>query len=156
MAKFIYGMQNILNIKYKLEEQAKNAYATQKRKYEEECRVLESYQELKIQYETQLKRQVNNKLVIRDIRIIQQAILGLQDKIEKQKIVVKRVLERVEHAQNLLNEAMIERKTHEKLRENAFEVFVQEIADSERKEIDELVSFKYNGNDEVDRNGEEG
>ena len=39
---------------------------------------------------------------------------------------------------------MLERKTHEKLKENAKEVFFMELASGERKEVDELVSFKYN------------
>jgi flagellar FliJ protein len=47
-------------------------------------------------------------------------------------------------ARQKLNEVMVERKTHEKLREKAFEKFKQELKDSESKEIDELVSFTYN------------
>jgi flagellar FliJ protein len=39
---------------------------------------------------------------------------------------------------------MIERKTHEKLREKAFEQFKEELKQVESKEIDELVSFTYN------------
>ena len=41
---------------------------------------------------------------------------------------------------------MIERKTYEKLKENAFEDFKKEIEVAEQKEIDELVSFKFNNN----------
>ena len=36
MAKFIYKMQNILDIKIKLETQAKNAYGAANRRYLEE------------------------------------------------------------------------------------------------------------------------
>ena len=39
---------------------------------------------------------------------------------------------------------MIERKTHEKLKEKAFEDFQKELKATEAKEIDELVSFTYN------------
>ena len=38
---------------------------------------------------------------------------------------------------------MKDRKTHEKLREKAFENFLMELSDQEKKEIDELVSYKY-------------
>lgn len=38
---------------------------------------------------------------------------------------------------------MIERKTHEKLKENAFEEFKEELKGQEKKEVDELVSFKF-------------
>ena len=35
---------------------------------------------------------------------------------------------------------------HEKLKEKAFEEFMQEENEAEKKEIDELVSFRYNDN----------
>lgn len=38
---------------------------------------------------------------------------------------------------------MKERKTYEKLKEKAFEQFKIEIEAQERKEIDELVSFRF-------------
>ena len=46
---------------------------------------------------------------------------------------------------------MQERKIHEKLKEKAFEEFLQELAIEERKELDELVSFKYHDTDSEDR-----
>lgn len=49
----------------------------------------------------------------------------------------------VEAARLKLNEVMMERKTHEKLKEQAFEVFKQEMQYAENKEIDELVSYTY-------------
>ncbi|MDE5779553.1 MAG: flagellar FliJ family protein, partial [Lachnospiraceae bacterium] len=47
-------------------------------------------------------------------------------------------------AENALKEAMQERKIHEKLRENQLEVFLQELNKEEMKEIDQLVSYRYN------------
>ena len=47
---------------------------------------------------------------------------------------------------------MIERKTYEILKEKAFEQFKRELEEVEQKEIDELVSFKFNssaGDEEV-------
>ena len=49
----------------------------------------------------------------------------------------------VEAARELLNEAMKERKTYEKLRERAFEEFKLEENRKEQKEIDELVSYRF-------------
>ena len=45
-----------------------------------------------------------------------------------------------------MNEAVKERKIHEKLKENQFEVFLQELNQEEMKEIDQLVSYQYNKN----------
>ena len=42
-----------------------------------------------------------------------------------------------------LGEVMKERKIQEKLREKAYEEFLQELNDQEKKEIDELVSFRF-------------
>ena len=54
----------------------------------------------------------------------------------------------VEAARIRLNEVMVERKTHEKLREKAFEEFKQGLAYAEGKEIDELVSYTYRDNNQ--------
>lgn len=66
---------------------------------------------------------------------------------QAQKVVVERAESRVERKKEKLNEMMVDRKTHEKLREKAFGEFLKEIADQESKEIDELVSFQYNNQD---------
>ena len=39
---------------------------------------------------------------------------------------------------------MVERKTQDVFKDKAFEEFVREINESEKKEVDELVSFTYN------------
>ena len=49
----------------------------------------------------------------------------------------------VEMARARLNDVMKDRKTHEKLREHAFEDFLYELSDHEKNEIDELVSYQY-------------
>ena len=43
----------------------------------------------------------------------------------------------------MLQEAMQERKTQERLYENAFAEFIQEENAKEGREIDELTSYKY-------------
>ena len=43
---------------------------------------------------------------------------------------------------------MKDRKIHEKLKEKAFDEFKLELNDQEKKEIDELVSFNYNDNNQ--------
>jgi flagellar biosynthesis chaperone FliJ len=46
-------------------------------------------------------------------------------------------------AEERLVESMTERKTQERLRENALEVYRQEMNAEEQKEIDERTSFRY-------------
>lgn len=47
-----------------------------------------------------------------------------------------------------LTAAVKERKVQEKLKEKAFEEFLQELNAQEMKEIDEVVSFNYNNREE--------
>jgi flagellar FliJ protein len=50
----------------------------------------------------------------------------------------------MEDARKALNDIMMDRKTHEKLKEKAFEQFMEELKAEESKEIDQLVSYTYN------------
>ena len=49
----------------------------------------------------------------------------------------------LEDARRKLNEIIKERKTHEKLKEKAFEEFKAQLNADELKEIDQLVSYTY-------------
>lgn len=153
MAKFIYKMQNILEIKYKLEEQAKTAYAVARAELNAEELKMKHLSERKEKYQNDLRNLMSELLNILDIKTCENAIETLKYKITLQKIVLQQAEKKLELARVSLNEAMIERKTHEKLRENAFEEFKKEIDMQERKEVDELVSFRYNkttGSEEED------
>ena len=72
-----------------------------------------------------------------------QSILNIKEAIIEQRIRVRKAEEAVERARQILQEYMIERKTHEQLREAAFEEFKKELAKEESKEVDELVSYTY-------------
>ena len=45
---------------------------------------------------------------------------------------------------------MIERKTHEKLKEKAYNEFLEELSAQEDKEIDELVSYQFTNREDKD------
>lgn len=144
MAKFVYRMQNILDIKYKLEEQAKTVYMQAKKASDEEALKLKLLMEKKEQYERKLRKVMSAKLDIFKIRQLESAIDNTNEAIEYQKKETIKAYKRMMAAKNHLNELISDRKTHEKLRENAFEEFVKELNDAENKEVDELVSFRYN------------
>ncbi|SHO49874.1 flagellar export protein FliJ [Anaerocolumna xylanovorans] len=144
MAKFIYKMESILGIKYKMEDQAKISYGIARRKLmKEEDRL----HELNIRlegYQNKGKELRMQKLNICKLREYTEASEAVKKEIKLQELAVRRAEQQVELARQRLNAAMLERKTHEKLKENAKEVFFLELASGERKEIDELVSFRYN------------
>lgn len=146
MAKFIYTMQNILDIKYKLEEQQKTEFSLARHKLTKEEKKLEDLNIKKQKYQQELKMQMQSLLNIQDIKWYEEAVETMKYKIKIQMLMVKRAENELEAARVKLTEIMVDRKTHEKLKENEFEEFKNELNSIESKEIDELVSFKYNNN----------
>lgn len=144
MAKFIFKMSNILDLKYKLEEQEKIYYGNARLKLTEEENKLKAYEAQKIEYENQYRRLILKKLNIREIRTVQISIDTMKGMIKKQKLAVAAAEKSLEVARIRLNKAMVERKTYEVLKEKAFEQFKKEVDATEQKEIDELVSYKFN------------
>jgi flagellar protein FliJ len=147
MAKFIYRMQNILDIKNKLEIQAKNSYAAARMKLSQEEQKLDKLFEQKKSYEEAYRQQLSGNINVLQINICKNAIELSKNLIKKQLVEVKVASLNLEAAQKRLGEVMKERKIQEKLREKAYEEFLQELSDQEKKEIDELVSFRFEQED---------
>lgn len=143
MAKFFYRMQNILDIKSKLEEQAKLDFAIANRELAEEEEKLSALKQRKKHYEDEYEKLLNAELALRQIRETEAAIELMKEKIQEQELQVRVVMRKVEAAREKMQLMMQERKTHEKLKEKAFEAFVLEENAKEGKEIDELTSYRY-------------
>ncbi len=144
MAKFVYRMQNILNIKQKLETQAQMAYSIANQKYLDEQKVLQQYLIRRVGYEKKLKEAVQGNLDLEEVAHARANVNDMKTIVRRQMMNVHTAEKEMEDARAALNEVMQERKVQEKLREKAFEEFKQEIAAAETKEIDELVSYTYN------------
>ena len=97
-------------------------------------------------YESKARELVSGSINVLEIRECRKAIDVLKSKQRSQMMNVHAAERDVELARKQLNEAMVERKTHEKLKEKAFEEFKQELLHEESKEIDELVSYTYHDN----------
>ena len=143
MAKFIFKMENILSIKYKLEEQAKAEYGIEIAKLREEEYKLSALKQKKEEYQQKLLEEVSGKLVINKIKLLENSVENIKYNIKIQMVIVKRHEEQVEIAQQKLDNAVKERKIYEKLKEKAFENFKAELNAEEQKEVDELVSFRF-------------
>lgn len=144
MAKFVYRMQNILNIKQKLETQAQMAYSIANQKYLDEQKVLQQYLIRRVGYEKKLKEAVQGNLDLDEVAHARANVNDMKTIVRRQMMNVHTAEKEMEDARAALNEVMQERKVQEKLREKAFEEFKQELAAAETKEIDELVSYTYN------------
>lgn len=143
MAKFQYRMQSILNLKLKMEDQAKMQFAQAQAKLTEEEEKLEALVKRKTGYETDLKEALKKTLNLLKIEELQNAIMCMDEYILVQKQEVSKAEKQLEVERKKLTEVMMERKSHEKLKENAFEQFLQELNSAEGKEVDELTSYTY-------------
>lgn len=143
MAKFKYRMQNILDVKQKLEESAKMEFS------EANARVLSEEEKLlvienkKLEYENEGRKLRKAQLHVNDIKSNVQAVSVLQKMIKTQEKEVEKAKVVQEQKRLQLQNAMQERKTQEKLYENAFAEFIREENARESKEVDELVSYVY-------------
>lgn len=143
MARFRFPMQNILNMKEKLEEQAKNEYGQANARLLAEEKKLEQLNNRLEDARLQLKNVLCEILSMTEIHKRENAVVILKGYVKQQQLVVKRCEKEVEIAREKLTEAMKERKIFEKLREKAFDEFIKEEGRREQKEVDELMSYKY-------------
>lgn len=143
MSVFNYRMQNILNIKEKLEESARNDFGIAMKKLLEEEEALDRLAQRKEAYEDQARGGLKGSVNPMTMRENKEAILRIDEYMELQRLNIQRAAELVEEARAVLTEAVQERKIQERLKEKAFEQFVEEEKAAESREIDELTSYVY-------------
>lgn len=144
MAKFIYKMQNILDIKNKLETQEKTAFAIEMQKLRTEEERLGRIRSEIVYYENLIREQDGKAINILEWKRCNEALEYKKNEEKVQMQHVKLAEKNVDIARGRLNKVMVERKTQEVLKEKAFEEFVKDLNEVEKKEVDELVSFTYN------------
>lgn len=150
MSVFRYRMQNILDIKKKMEIQAKNEYAIANRNLDEEKEKLNALLGRRRYYEDKVREHLTQeKLDLKEVMEAKVAIRSIEEQMRRQYERVRRAELILEEKRTEMTELMTERKTHEKLKEQAFEAFMQEERKAEIKQIDELTSYVYGvGKDE--------
>ncbi len=144
MARFRYRMQNILDIKYKLEDSAKQEYADARMRLFEEEEKLQALKQRKEDYYEAYRAALTGPLSVLKIEEQKNATERMDELIEEQNRRVKKRSKELEQARRKMAEAMQDRKMHEKLKEKQFEEFKEEINAEEAKEVDQVVSYQYN------------
>ena len=155
MAKFKYKLQNVLDIKYRIEDQARAVFAAAQAKLDEEEHKRDLLIERRVEYEKKGRKLREDVLNPFDMRDNDRAIENIKGQIKEQEKNVEKARKGVEQARLQLTDAMQERKIHEKLNENSFEEFKHEVNAAESKEIDELVSYTYGERIKADNNNTE-
>lgn len=141
MARFVYRMQNVFNIKAKMEEQARMEFGAARARLDEEEEKLRKLVARKADYEEQGRSLQKDSLKVREILENREAIERMKEWIRLQQEAVAQATELLEEAREKLRNARVESKTQEKLREKAFEEFMQQENVREAKEVDELTSY---------------
>ena len=143
MAKFKYRMQNILDIKQKLEESAKMEFSEANMRVMEEEEKLSSLHGRRRAYEAEGKQLRKQHMHVPDIKNNIQALSVIRGMIKTQELEVEKAKQIQEEKRLKLQNEKKKKKTQEKLYENAFAEFIQEENAREGREIDELTSYKY-------------
>lgn len=143
MARFRYRMQSILDIKLKMETQAKQEFAEARIRLDEEEAKLEALKERKAEYEQQARDMLVGTLNCRDMAENKEALLRMDEYMDLQRLEIRKAEKKVEQAREKLAQVMMERKSHDTLKEKAFEQFLLDEKKQESKEIDELTSYTY-------------
>lgn len=136
-------MESLFVIKQKLEDQAKAAYAAAKMRLSEEEERLLALQKKKEAYIEEQREVMSHFIFVPKLNALQIAVDTADERIQRQKQNVRKAEIAVKAAEERLINSMTERKTQERLRENAFEEYKQEMNAEEQKEVDERTSFQY-------------
>ncbi len=144
MHRFKFKLEGVLSVKLRLEEQAKAAFASamqtlnacEQKRDDAAARVAA--------YEARLEELVNGILNITEITVCRDAVRIVREDLVEKENAVKRASNRVEMCRKNLSNAIMERKTLERLKEKEFENYIKEYNEEERKQIDELVSYRHN------------
>lgn len=143
MARFRYRMQGILDIKLKMETQARQEFAQAKLMLDRELEQLELLKNRKLRYEEQAAELLKGKLDVLEILFNNESIIHTEEAIAMQELAVESARENLDEVREKLKNVMQERKVHETLKDKAFEEFLMEEKQQEGKEIDELTSYIY-------------
>ncbi len=143
MAKFVYRMQSILNIKEKLEDQARNNFSQARMRLNEENEKLETLKRRKEEYREEGRKIRKDSLDVLKLQENETALKRMDEYIAVQKEEVAKAEKGLERAREKLTEAMKESKIQNRLKEKAFEQFKKDLLAEEAKEIDELTSFTH-------------
>ncbi|MCL2047623.1 MAG: flagellar export protein FliJ [Defluviitaleaceae bacterium] len=143
MPRFNFRLQQYLNVKEQIEEQKEFEYAKAIRILEEEKQALADLRSRRDEAVEKLRKAVSHAISPFEVRRYNNNIERMKQQIKTQKERVAAAEAYVEQKRQELIQAMKERKALEIVKDNAREEFLKEVDIQERKQVDELVSFKY-------------
>ena len=143
MEKFRYSMQNILNVKEKMEAQEKLLFQIATENVREEEKKLDALFKKKASYEELLRESMSEKLDVNEMRTYRNAISNTEDRIKTQRGALRIAEQKLEEERLKLVEAMKEKKMYERLREKAYDAYLEDEKHDEGVINDEHNSYVY-------------
>ncbi len=143
MKKFEFSLQSILDLQYQLEEQQKQNFREATDKLHREEELLKQLINQMTGYQDEMKANMEGNIDLKKIKELKHSIDIMKSRVRTQMLRVHVEEKNVEAARIKLQEAMISRKTYEKMREKAFDEYKLLVQAEENKEIDQLVSFTH-------------
>jgi len=143
---FKYQFETILNLKIRMEDMKKGELKLAIDKLEKEKEKLNHLiKEKEMQYEI-VKEKQKERFTAEDLRLFNNYINALSKKIDYQTNIVEKEEKKVDKIREELIKASKEKRMFEKLKEKKLEEYMREYYASEQQVVDNIVSFKYNGN----------
>jgi flagellar protein FliJ len=143
MAKFVFKMQSLLNIKTQMEESLKNELGKAVQKLELEKNKLKKIEIDKDECINNLKSKSSKGIIVSKIQEYNSYISLLKERMKIQK-------ENINYAQNIVDKyreqlikMMQEKEMLEKLKDKKYQEYLLEQAKAEQKINDEVISYKY-------------
>ncbi len=137
-----------MNIKLKMENQARQEFASARARLDAEEEKLLALVRRKEEYEAEASELRKGTLDLLRMEENQAAVVVMDSYIAAQEAEVEKAENYLETQRAHLAELMMERKTFETLREKAFQQFLEDEKRAESKMVDELVSYTYAANSE--------
>jgi len=142
---FKYKFQSILDLKIRLEDQKKSKYGEANEELKRQQDKLEMlFDERRHQCDL-MRDKGKTGVTPKELIVYNNYMERLKRSIEIQKVVVDRAKKAAEQARLELVEVAKQRKMFETLKEKQMEEYWEEYYRKEQAQLDEIVSYKYNG-----------
>lgn len=143
MAKFIFKLQSVLNLRRQKEDNIKNELGIAIQRLEKEKR---SLSELENTLDATVREfnEKTRKTTVHELIEYNEYLSLLNSRIKSQKDNVNNAAQYVDKVREELVKAVKDRKILEKLKERHYEEFLLEQKKLEQKTNDEIVSYNYN------------
>lgn len=144
MAKFVFNLQSLLNVKIQIEDNLKNELGKAMQKLEKERERLRQIEFERSELISQVSGESSRGIMVGKLKEYGAFIAFLKEKEELQK-------ENINYAQNVVDKyreqllkIVQEKEMLEKLKEKKYQEYLKEQFKEEQKINDEITSYKYN------------